>query len=174
MAWPQTGCAAPAHVWLRGLHQGNNTTPAQAGRSWNKGCLHWLRERAKVWRFYNPASGRAIVSRDVIFNEQAPWNWENLSQDGGGIGIEYHTLELGEPQDAPIHATSTTTMPAALSPEATMPVHTVTPAPTSPPPQPEFVSPPPNAEDYLDIDADGIEHRYRRIHDILGAATPPG
>jgi hypothetical protein len=51
------------------------------------------------------------------------------------------------------------------------PIHTVS---ASPPPQPEFVSPPPNAEDYLDTDADGVEQRYHMIHDILRAATPLG
>jgi hypothetical protein len=29
---------------------------------------------AKAWRFYNPASRRAIVSRDTIFDEQASCN----------------------------------------------------------------------------------------------------
>jgi hypothetical protein len=111
----------------------------------------------------------------VIFDEQASWNWENSSLDGGGIGIEYHTLELGEPQGAPVFAAgSPSPMPTALTPEPVTPVHIVTPAPASPPPQPEFVSPPPNAEDYLDVNVDGIEHRYHRIHDILEAATPPG
>jgi hypothetical protein len=130
---------------------------------------------AKAWRFYNPASGHAIVSRGTIFNEQASWNWENSSQDGGGISIEYHTLELGEPQGELVYAVGTPTpMPATLSLKAATPIHATTPPPASPPPQPEFVSPPPKAKDYLDANADGIDHRYYRIHDILGAATPPG
>jgi hypothetical protein len=41
------------------------------------------------------------------------------------------------------------------------------------PPQMEFISPPQNVEEYLDVDHDDVELRYRNIYNILSAATPP-
>jgi hypothetical protein len=62
-----------------------------------------------------------------------------------------------------------------LSPEPTTLAHAATPVhAASPPPLPKFVSPPPNTEDYLDIDADDIEPRYRTVNNILGVGSPPG
>jgi hypothetical protein len=50
--------------------------------------------------------------------------------------------------------------PVMLSPEPTTLAHAATPVhAASPPPLPKFVSPPPNTEDCLDIDADDIEPR---------------
>jgi hypothetical protein len=112
---------------------------------------------AKEWRFYNPASGRAIVSRDAIFDEQASWSWEKPSEDDGDITIEYHTLELGEPQGVQAHTAGTPT-PTAHTPtlEPATSVHAARPVSVSPPPQPKFVSPQPkfvspqpNTEEYL-------------------------
>jgi hypothetical protein len=36
------------------------------------------------------------------------------------------------------------------------------------------VSPPPNAEEYLDADNDDVEPRYRMLDNVLGNAAPPG
>jgi hypothetical protein len=41
------------------------------------------------------------------------------------------------------------------------------------PPQTEFVSPIPNAEEYLDADHGDVESWYRNIYNILDAVTPP-
>jgi uncharacterized protein (DUF1499 family) len=44
----------------------------------------------------------------------------------------------------------------------------------SPPPQPKFVSLPPNAEDYLVTDSDNIKARYHTVNNILCAGSSPG
>lgn len=31
----------------------------------------------KGYRFYNPATGKLVVGRDVIFDENVPWDWAN-------------------------------------------------------------------------------------------------
>jgi hypothetical protein len=41
------------------------------------------------------------------------------------------------------------------------------------PPQTEFISPPQNAEEYLDVDHDDVVPQYWNIYNILGAVTPP-
>jgi hypothetical protein len=61
-------------------------------------------------------------------------------------------MELGEPQGAQVHAVGTLTP----TPESAMTVHDVIPASASPPPQPEFMSLPPNVEEYLDVDTNDI------------------
>jgi len=30
----------------------------------------------KGYRFYNPATGKLVVGRDAIFDENTPWDWE--------------------------------------------------------------------------------------------------
>jgi hypothetical protein len=127
---------------------------------------------AKEWRFYNPTSGCAIVSRDAIFDEQASWSWEKPSEDDGDITIEYHTLELGEPQGVQAH-TAGTPMAHAPTLEPATSVHAATPVSVSPPPQPKFVSPQPNTEEYLNANTDDIGPRYRTVSNILGAGSPP-
>ena len=35
----------------------------------------------KGYRFNNPASNKLVISRDVIFDEMQPWDWENTSSN---------------------------------------------------------------------------------------------
>jgi hypothetical protein len=138
---------------------------------------------AKAWRFYNPASRRAVVSRHAVFNEPVAWTWE--SKDMGAapdFAIEHHTLELGDDQYTIDSALGTSTpSPGTSTPTGGSPAPTPTspslstPAPLEPPsPAPKFVSPPPDAEEYLDADADNVEPRYRTIDNVIEAVTPPG
>jgi hypothetical protein len=126
----------------------------------------------KAWRFYDPVLWCTIVSWDVVFDEPASWNWEQEDTGSGeDLVVEYHTLQLGS--ELPGALVATEDMPAA-SPAAPTPPP-VTPAPTvTPSPQAEFVSPPSDVEDYLDVDADDVKPRYRAIDNILGAGSPPG
>ena len=137
---------------------------------------------AKAWRFYDPASRRAVVSRDAVFNEPASWTWEDEDMGAAAdLVIKYHAMELGnghfsaevvadspEPPATPAAGTPATS-PATSTPAAATPA-----PPASPLPQPEFISPPPNAEEYWDADNDDVEPRYRTVDNILGAATAPG
>jgi hypothetical protein len=91
--------------------------------------------------------------------------------DGGGITVEYQTLDLGSnPQYVHEHAMGT---PAPAPVMSSLKLATLAHA-ASPPPQPEFVSPPSNAKDYLDADTGDIEPRYHTITNILGVGSPPG
>lgn len=42
----------------------------------------------KAYKLYNPMKGRVIVSRDVIFNEGAKWNWKTEEESQKKISIE--------------------------------------------------------------------------------------
>jgi hypothetical protein len=125
---------------------------------------------AKAWRFYDPASQCAVMSKDAIFDKPTSWSWEDEEIGAGeNCCLEFHTIEFeSEGRGVPERIVGTlVTSPAMSGPEPT------TLAPTaSPLPQPAFVSPPSNAEEYLD--ADDVEPRYRTVNNILGIASPPG
>ena len=37
-------------------------------------------EASKAYKLYNPIKKKVIVSRDVIFNEEASWEWKNKKE----------------------------------------------------------------------------------------------
>jgi hypothetical protein len=146
---------------------------------------------AKAWRFYDPVARHAVVSRDAVFDETASWTWER--EDGvptnSELVVEYHDLQIGAGDhyiditgggpESPTHSAHASGAPAP-SPGAPT-VDTSAPPSTPQPPEPgagpltpEFVSPPPNAEEYLDADNDDVEPRYRMLDNVLGNAAPPG
>lgn len=113
----------------------------------------------KAWRFYDPATRRAVVSRDAIFNEGASWDWSKEADVALEHGSEF-TIECALEELAADTAGEASPFPADH-------------AGGSPVPPVNFVSPPPNAADYLDDDNDIMPH-FRAIDDVLGAASPPG
>ncbi|KAF0913864.1 hypothetical protein E2562_024939 [Oryza meyeriana var. granulata] len=53
---------------------------------------------AKAWRFYDPTTHRAVVSRDAVFDELASWSWRDEDEDmeaGTDFVVEYLAMELG-------------------------------------------------------------------------------
>jgi hypothetical protein len=48
----------------------------------------------KAYRFYDPARGKVVVSRDIVFNEAAAWRWDTAATgeaegSGGGLTSEF-------------------------------------------------------------------------------------
>jgi transposase InsO family protein len=130
---------------------------------------------AKAWRFYDPALRRAVVSRDVVFNEPASWSWRDEAEvtSSPEFTLEYDVMEhttYADAPESPEHLAPHS--PAQAAPGTPSPA---TPAPASPPlPQAEYLSPPSNADEYLDADNDDYEPRYRHIDSVIRPATPPG
>ena len=54
--------------------------------------------QSKAYRLYNPISGKIIISRDVIFNEEASWNW-SIKEDGK-LGLFLVDLENAKSEPA--------------------------------------------------------------------------
>jgi hypothetical protein len=115
---------------------------------------------SKAWRFYNPTTRRVHVSRDVVFEEERPWNWgdgEEPGVDDNTFNVEFNSI--GGTRRGSGEAVVTGLPSASPAP--------VTPADI------RYASPP-SAEPDLDIDQDDAPLRFRTMGDILGPGTPPG
>ncbi|KAL4016313.1 hypothetical protein IC575_023961 [Cucumis melo] len=59
---------------------------------------------SKVYKFYNPVTKKTIVSKDVVFDEEASWNWNDKLED-------YKILFFPEDRDEPSDIASPPTSP---------------------------------------------------------------
>uniref|UniRef100_A0ACD5ZX98 Uncharacterized protein n=1 Tax=Avena sativa TaxID=4498 RepID=A0ACD5ZX98_AVESA len=139
---------------------------------------------SKAYRMYDPVSKCLHVSRDVIFDEEARWNWE---APGEAPASSSFTVEY--PVYVTHAATSTTTRsrnttPAssrvAVTPSGTpslaqQKLLTMTPSkdaeiPPSGSTQVRFVTPPSAQSSLFDAqDSATAPHRFRLVDDLLGA-----
>jgi hypothetical protein len=122
---------------------------------------------SKAWRFYNPATRKVHVSRDVVFEEDRPWNWEQAEiSDYEPFSMEYVSIggvhgargvrndeheEL--PQDVPMVDQ----------------LHTPHQSENG---EVEYATPPSGRPD-IDAEASDAPLRFRRMDDILGQAPQP-
>lgn len=132
---------------------------------------------SKAYKVYEPSTRRVHVSRDVIFDETASWNWEEQYGEPEGSNGEFVVEYITSPSSLiaameELEEEVATTSPAS-TPTASTPVH---PMGASPPPSVELATPP-SALDLKIFDAhgEGEQHRYRHVMDILGVHNaPPG
>lgn len=66
----------PSNLWLCWARQDDAPTAKEARRQEHPDGVHGLRDGIKAYKMYSPVTKRVHVSRDVIFNEEACWNWE--------------------------------------------------------------------------------------------------
>ena len=126
---------------------------------------------SKAYRLYDPAGGRAHVSKDVVSDENTFWRWNDVTkadQNPNQFTVEYLVIELGE-GGAQHRALSP---PPATAPGMPTPTPTTTPAT---PPEPVEFATPRTADSTSNVDHDdGFAARYQRIEDLLGGGEPPG
>lgn len=136
---------------------------------------------AKAYKVFDPVSGRVQVSRDVIFDEGAGWDWDAAGAaavpGGGGCSdftVEYLTTATSPSPltSAPSSASSGASASRAVTPSSASTPATL--ASASTPATPTFVSPPPGVDENLDAEQDDCPLRYRSMGDLLGNARTPG
>jgi hypothetical protein len=131
----------------------------------------------KGYRVYNPATKKVQVSRDVLFEENRPWNWNApMAHDAAADSPAYcqpetftvvYTTEQGVQElDTGLGSlhSSPTTSDAASTPAAGSPP--VTPATPAMPTGIRWATPPTH-DDGRDVDSGPL--RYRRLSCILDA-----
>jgi hypothetical protein len=98
---------------------------------------------AKAWRFYDPVARRVHVSRDAVFKEQESWDWSKMYDDESErtpeFNVDYALEEVVTNMGGSPGPTTGHDGPSSSNVGASPPAPTAT-----------FVSPPPNAHEYLD------------------------
>lgn len=142
---------------------------------------------SKAYRFYNPDTGRVIISRDAVFDEGRAWDWSSVGEPSGQADtepfhVEYttmtprHDVTAGSQQGSAADTQSATgfdTEPSRGSPAT--PTHTPSGVGDSagggvPV---EFVSPP-TAPDLDNDHDDDAPLRFRTLDKVLGPVQIPG
>lgn len=118
---------------------------------------------SKAWRFYDPNGKRVTVSRDVVFDEAAEWQWNERDGDNMYHDPEPFVIERTVEGDPDSHGQRTPTL--APSPDVN------TPGSAS---QVEFSTPPPGQQ-HLDVNHDDdVPLRFRTLDNLLDYQPPPG
>jgi len=131
-------------------------------------------EGSKAYRLDDPKGGKVVVSRDVVFDEMAAWDWEDQGAgEAAGVGSTFavkHLVIQGGDDGAGEQAAAGEQPPpaAAHSP----PPHSPTTAAQGTPPL-EFASPPTDIDEFVDAFHDGEEVRFRQVDNIVSEGGAP-
>jgi hypothetical protein len=155
---------------------------------------------AKAYRFYDPATERVRVARDVVFDENARWDWGSATPNDRSVPFtveeeyELHQAPTPSTPGSPSHAASPTPLLSGAPSRSggSTPVASGAgslvlgsmrrqeSSPTTVAPnaarvtQVEFATPL-SADPNFDADDDeDMEHRYRTLENVLGTNTVPG
>ncbi|CAA6675270.1 unnamed protein product [Spirodela intermedia] len=136
---------------------------------------------SKAYRAYDPTTRRVHVTRDVVFDENAQWDWGSGAEQGdAGSHDDMFTLEYAVGNQVPPELDGAIEV---LDDDAPGP------EPMSPPSvhysggaapiedggeEVEFATPPSVHIDHLDANHDDAPLRFRKIDNIVGLASPRG
>jgi len=140
---------------------------------------------SKAYRAYDPTTGRVVITRNVVFDEAAQWDWTGTeeAESGGGDSFTIEYPVVGNRGGAEAGEERAPGVPFEVEPEAgtnfeeeelvTPLADQFTPAAEVSPIQ--FASPPSSInDDHFDATHGESPLRFRTIDNIIGQATPPG
>lgn len=149
---------------------------------------------SKTYRAYNPATGKVVITRDVVFDEGGQWDWAGMEDvkiggDAGGgdsFTVEYPMYGNRGVTEAVEEQEHTPSIQSELEPlegrnmeEELVTLVAAQFTPAADPSPIQFVTPPSNIDDNFDADHAHPDYgespvRFRTLDDILGPATLPG
>jgi hypothetical protein len=175
--------SSPSHVRLRRPHEDHDTESEKLDDRSCRTIFVGYEAGSKAYRLYDPSTRRVHVSRDVIFDEAAQWNWAGEIDD---VCSDFVVEEPAEHLPRMVTVTTSTT-PSSRGVASTSPTPTSSPSIHNvkhrttatlahvPEGATQFVTPPVGARDELDADHDeDAPLRFRRIDNVIGPATPLG
>jgi len=59
-------------------------------------------ENSKAYRFFNPISQKIIISRDVVFEEDQKWNWDDIPKPVTTNDLAWEVTDNED--ESPVHA----------------------------------------------------------------------
>ncbi|KAF0920508.1 hypothetical protein E2562_035531 [Oryza meyeriana var. granulata] len=129
---------------------------------------------SKAYRLYDPVAHHVHVSRDMVFDELAQWDWESsgeaMSSSNNTFVITYSECVNHGPGKG---AETSTPQPGnhVLTPVAAEPGTPGTPPTTTPI---RFATLPTDASQHLDAEHNDGPLRFRTIDDIIDDSLAPG
>ncbi|CAA6656454.1 unnamed protein product [Spirodela intermedia] len=136
---------------------------------------------SKAYRAYDPTTRRVHVTRDVVFDENAQWDWGSGAEQGNaGSHDDMFTLEYAVGNQVPPELDGAIEVldddapgPELMSPPSVHSSGRAVPIEDGGE-EVEFATPPNVHIDHLDANHDDVPLRFRKIDDIVGLASPRG
>ncbi|CAA7401797.1 unnamed protein product [Spirodela intermedia] len=136
---------------------------------------------SKAYQTYDPTTRRVHVTRDVVFDENAQWDWGSGAEQGdAGSHDDMFTLEYAVGNQVPpeLDGAIEVLNDDAPGPEPMSPLSVHYSGGAAPiedgGKDVEFASPPSVHIDHLDANHDDAPLRFRKIDNIVGLASPHG
>ncbi len=141
--------------------------------SW-KGIFVGYEPGSKAYRVFDPVSTRVRVTRDVVFDESAQWDWTTEEHTGMEQYADGFTIEYLVPIDIEASPGAVASPISSSTTRAPSPAASLSPASPETTTNVEFVSPISDPGDALDADHDDdAPLRFRALDNILGDVDVP-
>ena len=134
---------------------------------------------SKAYRAYDPTTNRVHVSRDIVFDEAAQWDWDSDAEKKASDNHDVFTVEYAVKKQTPseLDGTHEVRNDDATGPEPMSPsVHSSrgTMENQRGGREVEFATPPSVHSDHLNADHNDAPLRFRKIDNIIGMTSPRG
>jgi hypothetical protein len=85
MVWKKVCCSPSESFWVYCLYSQYQATSEEAQGQGHKMIFVGYERGMKAYMAYDPVTRRVHVTRDIVFDEQAMWDWgANVEAEGNG------------------------------------------------------------------------------------------